>query len=123
MQPDVRKAWGSGSGLVDMQNAGATLDRDRDAHITYTVSATIPMGNVVKPAPRRRPPVAQEELPSPAAADIASGELREGQQRATADSALGASVASLASSSGAGLSNSGWELGTGEQGMQPYEPV
>ncbi|GLI68844.1 hypothetical protein VaNZ11_013387, partial [Volvox africanus] len=124
LYPDMRIAWVSGGrrerGMADRGSPAG----DTEAHVTYTVSATTPLSDVVKPAPRPRRTTAHD-VPVLAARDaaMAAMSLRARQRRATVE-VVGGSITSLTSSStGApGLADVAGELGTGELGMQPYEP-
>ncbi|GIL43296.1 hypothetical protein Vafri_1081 [Volvox africanus] len=124
LYPDMRIAWVSGGrrerGMADRGSPAG----DTEAHVTYTVSATTPLSDVVKPAPRPRRTTAHD-VPVFAARDaaMAAMSLRACQRRATVE-VVGGSIASLTSSSAgaAGLADVAGELGTGELGMQPYEP-
>ncbi|GIL72691.1 hypothetical protein Vretifemale_2934, partial [Volvox reticuliferus] len=124
LYPDMRLAWvsscGGGAGMADQGSAGG----DTEAHVTYTVSATTPLSDVVKPAPRPRKTTAHD-VPVLAARDAAMAAMsfRARQRRATVE-VVGGSIASLTSSSAGavGLADVAGELGTGELGMQPYEP-
>ncbi|GLC51348.1 hypothetical protein PLESTB_000492700, partial [Pleodorina starrii] len=123
LRPDVRMAWGaSGEDGGADQGAGASLGPD--AHVTYTVSATTPLGDVMKPAPHRRRTAAEGEAVAVVAAGgdaAAEAGASVSRRRATADGVVGSSLGS--SSPVGGLADGvGGELGTGELGMQPYEP-
>ncbi|GFR41286.1 hypothetical protein Agub_g1801 [Astrephomene gubernaculifera] len=85
------------------------------SHVTYTFSATGPVADPVRAVVRRS---SEASVPQPSNGRLAfvDDAAVGGRRAATGD------VPVVSSSAGGGSTKTAMELGTGERGMQPYEP-